>query len=274
MASTPVGQPISGQPYPTLSGKPGTTVWSNPPFDSRILAVGGANQMVNPTGITFPSGVGKTIGTTENMERGKMITGTNKTTFGDTNGVIYAVNFLYNPSTIQETRSIDLNSGQLPNAYRDPGDPGQYMTGLSTNISFSLLFDRTYEVWDTDTYFGKPQGTLGCRVDIEALYNLLGINYKIDASNIQPPPGSISGPGSIFASTSYGLTVQGPMKVAPCQLFFGSHNTNALSYYGFISEIDITWTHFNWLMVPVRCAVQVSFTVLPVTTSNYVSGLQ
>lgn len=269
MSSAPIAEPIGGLPYPTLSGKPGSTTFSNPPFDSRILNIGGGNTAVNPP---YTGGQGYAgNGTTGNIQRGKLTTGTNKNAFGTNNGIVYEVNFLYNPSTISESRAIDVGSASpLPSNSRIPNDIGQYMTSLNTTVGFSLLFDRTYEVWDASNaaLVGTSQaGTYGCRVDVEALYNLCGINQKLNAT-----PAASTGQTAVSptgGSPNYNITVQGSMLAQPTQLYFGAQSPWALNYYGFISELAVTWTHFNAAMVPVRCAVDIQFTCMPINTSNY-----
>lgn len=254
--ATPI-EPISGSVYPALSGKPGANLSSNPPFHPHILNVGGGNTSVNPK---MNNGYGYNSG--GNLQRGKMVGGAGAY-YGVPSNISYVVNFLYNPSTIYESRAIDLNSGILPSSARNINDTGQYATGLSTNISFSLLFDRTYELWDK-SYQGTIAGQYGARADVEALYNLVGINTSVASTQtvVTPQQG-----GSSTQKTN--VTIQGPMIVSPCNLYFGANSPGALSFYGFISEMDITWSHFSAAMVPVRCEVDISFTVLPTVASNY-----
>jgi len=251
-------EPISGGVfYPTLSGKPGSITYQNPPFHKNILNIGGNNTAVRPP-ISDKAG----FNPGGNLQRGMLVTGPGVSQANSSN--TYIVNFLYNPATISESRGIDLNNGVLPSSYRNIGDPGQYITGLSTSISFTLLFDRTFEVWDS-AYIGTQAGTYGCRVDIEAFYNLLGINQlKANVPTVVVPKPGQTGKQNVVT--------QGPMLMAPCNLYFGAQNTGALSYYGFVQEIDITWSHFTQTMTPVRAEVDVAFTALPTTASNYFIG--
>lgn len=245
---TPI-EPIGGNSYPSavvspnvLKGKPGITVFSNPPFDPRILAVGGANRAVNPSLSQDFNSQGKSL------HRGMLVTGAgvNK---NDTTNVQYRVNFLYNPSTISESRTLDLNNQALPQIARKQDDPGQYATGMNAAVSFSLLFDRTYELHDSQ-YQGTIQGIYGVRSDVEAFFNLCGIN--------QPTPQT-----TLLGGTNNSYIIQGPMKINDAMLYFGTNSRGALSYYGYINELDITYTHFSAKMVPSRCAVDVTFVLLP-----------
>lgn len=258
MATKLPSEPISGQVFPVIKGKPGNIVFQNPPFHPHILSVGGANKTINPPGRRddYNPGAG-----TKNFHRGLLMAG-NGAVDASKDPYQYRVNFLYNPSTIQETRSLDVNNGQLPAYARSTDDPGSYATALNTVVNFSLLFDRTYEMWDK-SYQNTIAGVFGVRSDVEAFYNLLGINYFVDQSEVAgavAPPFAING----VAKT----TVQGPMQMIPAKLIFGNNSQGALQYFGYVSTFDITYTHFTQQMVPVRCAINVSFTVLPYQTSD------
>ena len=50
--------------------------------------------------------------------------------------------------------------------------------------------------------------------------------------------------------------------MVPAYLYLGQRNTN-LNYYGYISEWDVTYTHWTQWMVPMRCVIDISFTMLP-----------
>lgn len=258
MATKLPTEPISGNVFPVIKGKPGTIVFQNPPFHPNILAVGGANKTINPPGRKddYNPGAG-----TKNFHRGVLSAGADIID-GWKDHYQYKVNFLYNPSTIQETRSLDVNNGQLPSYARSTDDPGTYATSLNTTINFSLLFDRTYELWDSK-YQDSIAGVFGVRADVEAFYNLMGINYQVPQSQqagIVAPPFAIDG----VANT----VVQGPMQFIPAKLIFGNNSLGALSYLGYVSTFDVTYTHFNQQMVPSRCAINVSFTVLPFQRSD------
>lgn len=221
--------PIAGQEW-SLKAQPGYNIVENPKFDSRIL---------NLPMRQVSQGYGGTKDST--LYRGALV--------GRTTGrenVKYKVNFLYNPSTITETRSIDLNNGVFPDYQRVPGDTGDYQTTLNTSISFALLFDRTYEMWDSK-YQNTDVGTFGCSVDTNAFFNLCGINQK------QVVPG-------VRGGSSSNMVVQGPMAAVPVDLYFGFGSPGGLHYFGIISSLGITYTHFSQQMVPVRCAVDIGFT--------------
>lgn len=242
-------EPISGTIYPTISGKPGITIFENPLFHPNILNIGGSNQAINPTiRQDFSARTG-------NLHRGLLIGGAGIVK-GAKGHIQYRVNFLYNPSTITESRSLDLNNGVLPAYARNPDDPGSYATSLNATVSFSLLFDRTFELWD-GAYRQTQPGIYGVRSDVEAFYNLLGINIPQVQTNTatQAAPPAIN-PAKITN------TVQGPMTFAPTNLYFGANSKGALSYFGYVSDMNVTYSHFIANMTPSRCAVDVTFTVL------------
>lgn len=221
--------PIAGQEW-SLKGQPGYGTVENPKFDSRIL---------NLPMRQVSEGYGGNKSST--LYRGAMV-GREAN-----NGIKYKVNFLYNPSTITESRSIDLNNQVLPDYARVPGDSGDYQTTLNTTISFALLFDRTFEMWDSK-YQLDERGIYGVSVDTNAFYNLLGINQKV------PVPGIRDGKG-------YNKVVQGPMAAVPIDLYFGYGSPGGLHYFGIVTSMGITYSHFSQQMVPVRCAVDIGFTI-------------
>lgn len=252
-------EPISGTVYPTISGKPGITTFQNPPFHPNILNIGGANKTINPP---FTDSRQGPTSSTSGFQRGLFTAGAGAVP-GITGNVQYQINFLYNPATIYESRTLDINNQALPQYARNPDDPGSYATGLNSTVSFSLLFDRTFELWDSN-YVDTLPGVYGVRVDVEAFYNLLGINY------LQPQTSTFVGPVAPPETNTGRATnvVQNTMMLVPCNLYFGSNSRGALSYFGFISEVDITYSHFAADMTPSRCEVDVTFTCMPKLTSS------
>lgn len=261
MPSTPYlvyNEPISGQPYPTsvLSGKPGKTVFSNPPFHPNILNIGGSNSTINPTPYNGKNPNGGVL------RRGFLVAGAGVIK-NYTGNLQYKVNFLYNPSTIEESRTLDLTNNTLPAYARNPDDPGSYVSALNTSVYFSLLFDRTFELWDS-SYTGTLSGTYGVRADVEAFYNLLGINQPSTTTLALPLEGVNSPP----VNNNQSITVQGYMQYVPTMLYFGDSVQGTLSYFGYITEFDVTYTHFTTEMVPMRCGIDVTFMGLANSTGT------
>lgn len=239
MAST---EPITGV-YQPLSGQPGYHLIENPPFHPNILNL--PMRQISATNLSPDTA----------LYRGMMQTRATQNVSAQGNNQ-YRVNFLYNPSTINESRSLDLDNKVLPSYARRPDDPGQYATGLNATLSFSLLFDRTFELWDA-SYGNTDAGKYGVSVDVNAFYNMLNINQLNTASPVQ-----FAG-GTPFASTQkYALVVQGTMAATPVDIYFGYKSAGALKYFGYVSQFDVTYTHFSQKMVPMRCTVNVGVVLM------------
>lgn len=253
MANT---EPISGT-FQTLSGQPGAFVVENPPFHPNIL-----NIPFRQVGVTNTGGTDTVQGTSnEQLYRGVIAS-----RLQNGQSQQFKVNFLYNPSTISESRSLDLNNNILPGYARNPDDPGKYATGLNATVSFSLLFDRTFELWDS-AYVNTDAGRYGISVDTNAFYNLLNVNQI----NTQSPVAT-GGSVPVDTTTTYSVVVQGTMSATPVDLYFGYRSMGALKYFGYVSELDITYTHFNQKMVPQRCAMQIGFTLMSDLYSSFHSA--
>lgn len=243
MANT---EPITGT-YQTLSGQPGSFVVENPPFHPNIL-----NIPLRQVGVTNTGGTDTVQGTSNaQLYRGLMAS---RVQTGQSQQ--FRVNFLYNPATISESRSLDLNNGVLPSYARNPDDPTKYATGLNAMVNFSLLFDRTFELWDS-AYVNTDAGRYGISVDTNAFYNMLNINQL----NTQAPV-ALGGSVPVDTTATYSYVVQGTMSAVPVDLYFGFRSMGALKYFGYVSDLEITYTHFNQKMVPQRCALQVGFTLM------------
>lgn len=228
--------PIVGTLQP-LQGQPGVSLYQNPPFHPNITNLSGTQLTAS------------NLRPDRELYRGLITT----RGFGSSKPA-YRVNFLYNPSTISEARGIDETSEILPAAERNPLDPSQYRVGLNGAVSFNLLFDRTYELWDA-SYVNTDEGTYGVYADVNAFYNLLGIN----SLNVQSPVALGTG---IYSVDKYAMVVQGNMTMTPVDLYFGYKSNGALKYFGYISQFDVTYTHFTQKMIPQRCAINIGFTLM------------
>lgn len=222
---------------------PGTGIYDNS-FDNRIQNI--------------PSYLpGETGGTNYGLIRGYMVTAFPK---GQT-GRFYMLNFLYNPSTVQVSHSLDAANQVMPAYTRSDQDKGTPLTAAGGSLSFSLLFDRSYEMSDP-TQFNTVEGTYGVMADIHVLYNLVGINMKQQVWS--------SATSSDAASTETGDVV-GIMQMNPVWVHFNQArhrfadklpNMSRMSYFGYLSSVDISYTHFTQRMTPVRCAVAISMQLM------------
>jgi hypothetical protein len=111
---------------------------------------------------------------------------------------------------------------------------------LGSSLTVKLLYDRTYEL------LGSPNGNLANRygvwADVAAWYVLLGMLSEMPSdwkeSMITDPP---------TIRTAY--------------LFLGLR----MVYYGYLTGINVTYSHWNQKMVPVRCSVDLQMELLPHT---------
>lgn len=240
--------------------------WPQAAFDPRILNLPLIGQSTSQApGTAFPL-------TDTLLQRGYIKQ--DKSSYSGSNAPIYACAFLYNPSTIAVMHAIDASATTLtvPQYQRNPNDTGTYLVGLAATVSFSLLFDRTYEinsgipiyVGDPPPYpdnIPQPNGSavaedprsLGVLADVQALYRVCGVQ------NQQLAQSWTDGAGNTNTSNLAGMMLQVP---AWCH-FGGELNTGSLSYFGYISALSIQYTHFSTQMTPMRCAVAVNFTLLP-----------
>jgi hypothetical protein len=188
----------------------------NPPFPSQITSLS------SPLGIPAVK-----------LERGKIWR-----EFSD-NGHLYACRFLYNPSTLQVSHGISSDQAftPLPKSARDPNDPSTYNIPLGSTASFSLLFDRTYDLM-LKKAAGTSAGNQGVERDIQALYYIVGIK------------GLKGGDNRLITSPMINNTVF---------VLFGG--PDSLKFYGYISSLAITYTHWTQFMVPVRATAAITLTI-------------
>lgn len=212
--------------------------------------------------LAFPLSAGSNFGP---LQRGFMKWDDGKQPAGlITNDAI--VHFLFNPASVTADYAMTYNYGatlQFP----APGDQSILRVPLSQTVEFSLLFDRTYELIGAYTAGGVTKTrngasndptVVGVMADIYQLQQFTGmtINYT---SN-----------GKTTSTAGTKITGQGILQLIPSFVYFGGGN-NVLTFYGYISEWTVEYTHFTQKMVPMRAAVDVTFTMLPHTptpTSN------
>lgn len=222
---------------------------SNPPFDSRISTLVGLKPVKNgPNVVEGPNALG--------IARGSII---QDAALGN---VRFAVNFLYNPSIVQVSHQTDVTSSAsvTPQAYRNPLDKGDWNIPLSASLSFNLLFDRTYEMWgggetrNYGDYTGQTPQKVGVRTDVDALYRVVGV--------LQPKAtmAPTTNPSANSPSYLYSNGTPGPMPLTPVTVYFGG--PTSLNYRGYVSSIDVQWTHFSQMMIPMRCTVGVSMNLM------------
>jgi hypothetical protein len=154
--------------------------------------------------------------------------------------------------------------------YNAPGASSVLAIPLSQGVSWTLYFDRTFEV-----NFSHPNGTpndpsvIGVQADIVQMMQFTGMlsNMASGLSKIKTPVVNKGGVMmNIFSWVYFGQNVTN-----------GGHYTkasaeNRLGYYGFVNSWDVTYTAFTQNMVPYRATMDVSFQMLPSTSSSYLSN--
>jgi hypothetical protein len=168
--------------------------------------------------------------------------------------------FMMNPQTISV--SVGITTDNLSPLQQDPSmwQSGGYPITNQT-VSFTIYFNRMYEVWRGDPNGPPGPGTEGCRWDIRALERLMGIfDAAIDK-------GGIVGLGN----NGWG---EWPATMMPLQVVFGG--ANSLQFQGVIAGFDYTFTMFDVNMVPIEAYadIQVMRVFLPTSSQpDLVSGL-
>jgi hypothetical protein len=251
----------------------GGKIVSNPAFDKRILRL---SQIHGSQTTAF--------------QRGFLTTATRRTpSVAGRTAKRYRVNFLYNPSDLSESRAVNLtdNATALPTSLRSDADQGQVIGITGASISFSLLFDRTYEVANPEIW-NRPEAAMGCYSDIAAIFGLVGISEPtLVPSTTQVPyaPGqgpnntgvtTTPGPGPTTSTTTTANAnaeqTYGVMKLNPAFAVFCpvraldssgfSTGVSMMRYYGYINSLGIQYTHWTQRMIPVRCVVSVQMALL------------
>lgn len=171
------------------------------------------------------------------------------------------VHFLYNPSTVEVSYPLSDSTVQAILQFPNPGDKADLRVPLYQTASWSILYDRTYELWGSynpdGTFKGSTQvknhpGQVGVLADIIQMQQFTGMQVNYSA-----PGAPIAAGGAANNFTAH----QGIMQIVPSYVYF-SDKTN-LSFYGYISEWDLQVTHWTQFMVPQRCVINIQFTMLP-----------
>jgi hypothetical protein len=186
------------------------------------------------------------------------------------------VRYLYNPSTVSADYNIADASAQASLNFPNPGDSAMLAIPLSQTAQWSLMFDRTFELWQSYESSGLPlggntstgAGTLGVQADVLAFMQFTGMltNYSYGTSSNAPATANAN-----LAANS------GIMQLVPSWAFFGNNNVaNGLMYFGYINEWSVQYTHFTQFNVPMRAVVSVNWTMLPMpnTAPPSAPGLQ
>jgi hypothetical protein len=158
----------------------------------------------------------------------------------------FKVYFMLNPESIAIATDITTNNAS-PTAQEtlSPGSQEAAYVMQAQTISFTLVFNRMYEVW-MGNYKGAGGGVgpsdIGCLWDVRAVERLVGMFDVIDESK------SI---GQGLAGGSHNAPASRPVQVV-----FGG--PKAIQFVGRIASLATTYTLFSREMVPIQASVDVS----------------
>ena len=203
-----------------------TTTVKQPPFEPEIVST-----------LHWPLMAKK-----ERLRRGYMIW--DKSQMPPGYGTAAQVNFLYNPSEVSASYTMQY-AASATQQFRNPGDSANLVVPMQQTVNFTLLFDRTYAFWDN---IGGDLAEFGVDVDVNAMKQFTGMFVNNDQQ-------------ANATGQAAGL-MQGVMGRVNSYLHF-AQGRQGLSYYGFVDSWDVTYTHFSNNMIPMRCSLDVSFTLLP-----------
>jgi hypothetical protein len=215
--------PASASPAPSsgsgqYSGNQKIPVWVQPGFDSRIQSLTkpfAANSNVTGSGPSGNNG-SQNIGGGNNIQRGFMqwdVSNGWPAGYGDAKGTGAAVsgskpavvNFLFNPSTVSASYQMTDSTAQTALMYPlSTSGQAQPLVPIQQQVSFSLMFDRTYELNSSSS--NADMKDFGVWLDVAAMMQFTGMFAAIYQGNAAAltgsAPSSASGSGSASASKS------------------------------------------------------------------------
>jgi len=239
-----------------MASSKGVAAVTHPPFDTRIKT------------LAFPL-EGK--GQFGPLKRGFMIW--DKPIPGYTTRA--QVNFLYNPSSINASYGFDSGIAATL-AFPNPGDTANLTVPLSQTVTWSVLYDRTYELWGQYNTDGTPKQSVsgnpfnpavyGVLTDIYMMQQFTGMKVQYTTQSGTSTPTTSTSSTSTTTTTGAATNAnpnnyQGILQLVPMHVYFGDQ-TN-LTYYGYITSWDVTITHWTQYMVPMRCVVDITMNLLP-----------
>lgn len=206
----------------------------NPPFDHRILDIGrhlGGKQT--------------------RLQRGWLVHADNLNTIRGKAGapaggnIRGRIHFLYNPSEVTASHNLDLTQA---NGAKPVTGTNALPTLNVGDVGLSLLFDRTYELWDRSKKHSLP-GRLGVYSDVWAFYQFFGMTTQgADVFDI-------GGLGTVEVRKTWAsLYPTRPLQATPLYAYIG----DKLKYYGLASGLSVTYSHWTHQMIPARCRVDLS----------------
>jgi hypothetical protein len=153
------------------------------------------------------------------------------------------VNFLFNPSQFDLQHGVNTDLARNPDYTPNDDVMDVSYASMGSSGSIKLLYDRTYELLSTsNTNFASKYGVWA---DVAAWYVLLGMLPEMP-------------------SDWKDSMITAPATIKQVYLFIGLR----MVYYGWLTGVNVTYSHWNQQMVPVRCSVDLSFELLPHVTGD------
>lgn len=207
------------------------------------------------------------------------------------------INFMFNPSTVNTDYNVGSVALQAAYLYPVPGDNGNIAAPLlQQTVSFQLYFDRTFELaYGTGaTGLVNDPTIYGVQADVYQFMQFTGLLASAGSTSSALASTPVTNAGTVASNIGAQTAVvsansQGIMMMVPCWVFFGNPmNANAqqmtpgaggyaatyttaplqLAFFGYIAEWSVQYTHWTTNMVPIRCVISVSFTMLPTSDSQ------
>lgn len=217
----------------------------------------------------------RAMGQTPSLQHGYMIWDQSSGNLGYSGGSYNGralFQFMYNPEQISAQFAVDATSAQAAMMYNAPGASDVLAMPLSQSVSWTLYFDRTFEVnYNSRNGAVNDPAVIGVQTDVIQMMQFTGMlsNQAAGLSTIKTP--TVNKGGVMMNIFSW--------------VYFGQPNNNTgidpsstpalanqLGYYGFISSWDVTYTAFSQNMVPMRCSMDIAFNLLPSTSSSYLTN--
>jgi hypothetical protein len=175
----------------------------------------------------------------------------------------YWLFFRYNPSSVSVNYALGAKSRPVPGMYL--GDQGSAkLLGLTGgSLSFSLLFDRTYEMSDPSQH-GTWAGDLGVLADSHVIYNMVGMNEKPTAAAEDTTDTGNPKPGDFLGVMQLRYVWVNFMNPRNTTIYRQLPAHSSMRYFGYVTSISMTYTHFTQRMAPTRGAFTVNIDLMTV----------
>lgn len=140
------------------------------------------------------------------------------------------------------------------------------------SISFNLMLDRTYEVYQRDNAYRG-----GVLHDVYALERLLGVPDRDYSQTLSGAGLDTTTRAGVEAASNWSAIqsqrsanlenlVNGVLVHKPVRALFGA--ADAFSFDGLVTSLSVHYTHFSSRMVPTRAGISVSMSSIGMATSD------